>query len=157
MVRHRQVIIYQEPMTLHLIKLSVGPESLDDLMQWQTQRLAAQKKLKQPQELMHVTRHRPKRAEELLDGGSIYWVIKGWIVARQKLLDFREVEKDGVTHCGLIYAPEMINVRWTPRRPFQGWRYLDGKDAPPDREGGEGGEDEMPEHLRRELSALGLL
>lgn len=143
-------------MPLHLIKLSVGPDSIDDLVHWQQQRLKEMKKTKQPQELIHPTRMWPKRAEELLDGGSIYWVIKGMIVARQKLLGFREVTKNDLPHCGILHDPEMILVRPTPRKAFQGWRYLEGNDAPKDRPRGDD-IDEMPEEMRRELMELGLL
>ena len=143
-------------MTVHLIKLSVGPEKLSDLTDWQQQRLMELKRAGKKPELMHVTRHMPKRAAEVLDGGSIYWVIKGWLVARQKLIELRKVDRDGVPHCGLIYDPEMIRVAPRKHRPFQGWRYFDPKDAPRDVVKGTGEED-MPEELRRELSALGLL
>ncbi len=98
-------------MTIHLIKLSVGPESLSDLADWQKQRLKQMKAKKQKPELMHVTRSMPRRAEELLEGGSIYWVIKGWICARQKLLELRPVVRDGIPHCGIIYDKELVRVR----------------------------------------------
>lgn len=133
-------------MPLHLIKLSVGPESLADLTAWQKKRLNV------VPELIHVTRQTPKRAEELLDGGSIYWVIGGYVVARQKLLELRPMERDGIPHCGLVYDPQMITVEMRPKRPFQGWRYLDAKDAPPDI--GHGVHDDS---LQRELRALGLI
>lgn len=136
-------------MTIHLIKLSVGPESLADLERWQRDRL------KQGAELMHVTRHRPKRAEEVLDGGSIYWVIKGWLCARQRLLELRPLVRDGVPHCGLVYDKEMVRVLPRQHRPFQGWRYFDPKDAPRDLKKGEEGD--LPEEMYRELTALGLI
>lgn len=135
-------------MTMHLIKLSVGPESLADLLAWQKQRL------KQGGELMHITRNTPKRAEEVLGGGSIYWVIKGWLVARQKMIELRPLVRDGVPHCGLIYDAEMIRVVPRKHRPFQGWRYLDPNDAPRDLEKGE---EDLPDDMRRELATLGLL
>ena len=141
-------------MTVHLIKLSVGPESLNDLIGWQQQRLADQKRRKQPVELMHITRHMPKRADEVLDGGSIYWVIKSFIVARQKLLELRPITYNETPHCGLIYAPEMIRVVPRPHRPFQGWRYFDPKDAPRDLSRDEA---DIPDEMRKELGALGLL
>lgn len=143
-------------MTIHLIKLSVGPESLSDLADWQQRRLQELKRAKKTQELMHITRHMPKRAAEVLDGGSIYWVIKGWLVARQRMLELRAITYDGTPHCGLIYDPELIRVRPRKHRPFQGWRYFDPKDAPPDLIKSEVDE-AMPEALRRELAELGLL
>jgi hypothetical protein len=145
-------------MALHLIKLSVGSESLADLSAWQKERLREMKAKGKKPELVHITRQTPKRAEELLAGGSIYWVVKGWIVARQKLLELRPMTRGGVPHCGIVYEKKVVPVRYTPRRAFQGWRYLDGKDAPPDRKAGEDDDtDAMPEELRRELSELGLL
>jgi hypothetical protein len=98
----------------------------------------------------------PKRGDEVLDGGSLYWVIKGQIAARQRLLAFREVKKNGVPHCGLVYDKELIPVVARPRRAFQGWRYLEDKDAPPDLARTKGAKD-LPEKLQRELAALGLL
>jgi hypothetical protein len=141
---------------LHLIKLSVGPESLSELAAWQSQRLKDMKRKGQKPELMHITRHTPKRAEELLPGGSIYWVIKGWVCARQKLLELRPVLYNGTPHCGLVYDQELVRVRLLPKRPFQGWRYFDAKDAPPDIIKGKG-DDDMPDDMRRELTSLGLL
>ena len=143
-------------MTVHLIKLSVGPESLTQLAEWQQERLKEKKRAKQPQELIHITRHKPKRADEVLDGGSIYWVIKGWIVARQKLIELRPMERDGVMHCGLVYDPQMITVRARQRKAFQGWRYFDAKDVPADIGPWHGG-DNLPDTLQRELLELGLL
>ncbi len=144
-------------MTLHIIKLCVGAESIEDLAQWQAKRIKEQKKrgVKKPQ-LMHVTRMTPKRKDEVLDGGSLYWVIKGQIAVRQKLLDLKPTTKNGVPHCGLVYDPKLIPLRRRAHRAFQGWRYLDPKDAPPDAKGGKGGAD-LPEELQAELVSLGLL
>lgn len=143
-------------MTIHLIKLSVGPDSLADLTAWQKQRLKDLKAKGKKPELIHVTRQTPKRAEELLEGSSIYWVIKGWIVARQKLLELREMKVEGVPHCGLVLDKKMVTVQPRQRRAFQGWRYLEAKDAPPDSTGPADGDD-LPPALRQELAALGLL
>ena len=145
-------------MTVHLIKLSVGSESLADLKAWQKQRLSQLKERGLAPELIHVTRQTPKRAEDVLSGGSIYWVVKGGIVARQKLLELRPLKKDGVPHCGLVYDKKLVPVRWQPRRAFQGWRYLDPKDAPDDlRKGEADAMAELPADMRRELTELGLL
>jgi hypothetical protein len=143
-------------MPLHLIKLCVGCDSLAELASWQKKRLQEKRTKGQKPELVHVTRMTPKRAEEILDGGSLYWVIKGQIAARQKLLALREVKKNGVPHCGLVYEKKLIPVTPRPRRAFQGWRYLEAADAPPDL-ARKTGANNLPETLQRELAALGLL
>ncbi|MDE2012979.1 MAG: DUF1489 domain-containing protein [Alphaproteobacteria bacterium] len=119
-------------MTLHLIKLCVGAESVEDLANWQQKRLAPLKKKGKPLELQHVTRQMPKRRDELLDGGSLYWVIKGQLAVRQKLIDLRPVTREGVPHCAIVYDPELVLLLRRPHGPFQGWRYLQAKDTPPD-------------------------
>ena len=141
---------------LHLIKLCVGVESLKDLRDWQKRRLAEKKKKGQKPELVHITRQTPKRAQELLDGGSLYWVIKGQIAARQKLIALRPITRDGVPHCALVYDRKLVPVSRRVRSAFQGWRYLDPKDAPPDLTLNKSGK-ELPEALQQELAALGLL
>lgn len=102
---------------------------------------------------MHVTRHMPKRADEVLDGGSLYWVIHGQIAARQRILDLRTLTRDGVPHCGIIYDPQLIRVVPRPHRPFQGWRYFDPASAPKDMQKGQEGS----EAIQRELAEIGLL
>ena len=147
-------------MTLNLVKLGVGCESVDDLAQWQAERLKAMRQAgERKPRLFHRTFQVPKRREELLDGGSLYWVIKGMIQARQPLTGFGEGTKDDGSPCCLFYlANTLTPVRPTPRRPFQGWRYLDGTDAPPDLRGGRADQvAEMPPALRKELASLGLL
>lgn len=143
-------------MTLHLIKLCVGVDSLADLAGWQRGRLAELKKKKKPLELVHMTRQTPKRAEELLDGGSLYWVIKGQVAARQRLLALRPAVKNGVPHCAIVYEPKLVATARRFHRPFQGWRYLTEKDAPPDVREMKGGKG-LPEALKAELADLGLL
>jgi hypothetical protein len=142
--------------TLHLIKLSVGPESLADLARWQNARLKEKRKKREPLLLQHVTRMTPKRSDELLDGGSIYWVIRGQIVARQKLVALKPVKKNGKPHCALVYEPKLILVSRRRHRPFQGWRYLPLKDAPPDIADPKSARN-LPEALKSELAELGLL
>jgi hypothetical protein len=141
--------------TLHLIKLCVGVDSIEELATWQAGRLKELKKKKRPLVLMHVTRMTPKRADELLDGGSLYWVIKGHIAVRQKLLALKPVTKNGAPHCGLVYEPKLVRVLRRFHRPFQGWRYLDPKDAPADARDLKG--KNLPEALAIELAELGLL
>ena len=141
---------------LHLIKLCVGVENLEQLRDFQKGLLAEKKKRGQTPELVHLTRQTPKRAGELLDGGSLYWVIKGQIAGRQKLMALRPASKNGVPHCGLVLDKKLVPVLRRARSAFQGWRYLESKDAPPDvalNKAGQG----MPEALQQELAALGLL
>ena len=151
---------YGQGMTLHLIKLSVGTDSIEDLAGWHTERLAQMKAAgeKKPQ-LFHRTGQKPKRDADLLEAGSIYWVIKGMIQARQRLAGFGEgVRPDGRSCCLILLERELIPVRPTPRRAFQGWRYLDGDEAPPDLTGRNAGDIiGMPPLMRKELADLGLL
>ncbi len=147
-------------MTLHLVKLCVGADSIEDLARWQAGRLAASRSGSGPGRLVHTTFQAPKRHAELLDGGSIYWVIKRLIQVRQRLIGFDEGHKeDGKPCCLLVLDPELVPVRPKPRRPFQGWRYLDGSDAPEDLPGGAqaAGQGDMPAKMRRDLAELGLL
>jgi hypothetical protein len=145
-------------MPLHLVKLSVGTESVKDLEWWISKRLKEKKKRGQKAERFHTTRMVPKRVEELLDGGSIFWVIKGEILCREKILEIRPFrDKDGIGRCKLILDPKCVLVEPRPYRAFQGWRYLDAKDAPRDLARAAPGAAAMPEKLRRELSELGLL
>jgi len=141
--------------SLNLIKLCVGVDSVQELAAWQKGRLRELKKKKRLLVLMHVTRQTPKRAEELLDGGSLYWVVKGQIAVRQRLLALKPVVRQGVPCCGLVYDPELIATVRRHRDPFQGWRYLDPKDAPPDARDLKGLN--LPEALKIELAELGLL
>ncbi|MBI1204844.1 MAG: DUF1489 family protein [Rhodopseudomonas sp.] len=146
-------------MPLHLIKLSVGTETVADLEYWIDQKIKAQKKrgVKKP-ERVHTTRMVPKRAEELIDGGSIYWVIKGQIMCREKILAVTPfTDKDGIHRCKLALDPKCIPVWPRPRAAFQGWRYLEDKDAPRDLAKAAPGAANMPEEMRRELRELGLL
>ena len=144
-------------MTLHLIKLCVGADSIDDLAQWQARRLAELKKKGRPLELVHVTRQTPKRVEDLLDGGSLYWVIRGYVAVRQRLVAIRAARAtDGVSRCGLVYDPKLVPTMRRVHRPFQGWRYLKAQDAPPDARGHGGGKG-LPDDLRVELAELGIL
>lgn len=143
-------------MTLHLIKLCVGADSIGDLANWQAKRLAPLKKKHKPLQLQHVTRQMPKRRDELLDGGSLYWVIRGQIAVRQKLIDLKPVTRDGVPHCAIVYDPGLVPLLRRSRSPFQGWRYLQAKDAPPDARSFKGAKG-LPDDLKAELAELGLL
>jgi hypothetical protein len=145
-------------MALHLIKLCVGCDSIDDLREWITQRSLIEIAAGREPHSDHITRMVPKRVQELLDGGSLYWVIKGQLCARQPLLDIVEfTDVDGINRCRLVLGPEVIETMPNPRRPFQGWRYLDPQDAPRDLFESGQSEQDMPADLKRELAELGLL
>ena len=144
-------------MALHLLKLCVGAESIEDLASWIAERRAAASAAGRAYEQTHTTRMVPTRTAELLDGGALYWVIKGQVSARQALLDIRPfVDGDGIRRCHLVLDQEVVPVVPRPARAFQGWRYLAAKDAPADLRPGSAGAD-LPEALRRELRQLGLL
>lgn len=146
-------------MTVNIVKLCVGAESVEDLARWQQGRRDVMRRTTGRDEVFHTTRMVPKRQAELLDGGSIYWVIKGVIQVRQRIVDFRDgAKEDGTPCCLIILDPDLRHVRPTPRRAFQGWRYLDVDDAPADLPRGQGADlAEMPPKMRRELAELGLL
>ncbi|MFO7479143.1 MAG: DUF1489 domain-containing protein [Methyloceanibacter sp.] len=145
-------------MTLHLVKLCVGVDSVQDLAVWQAERLKRLRREKQTAELCHRTLQTPRRREGLLDGGSLYWVIKGFILVRQRVLDLRpDVKEDGTACCGIVLDAELVPTRAHPRRAFQGWRYLDPSDAPADAEGLLAATDDMPPGMREELRELRLI
>jgi hypothetical protein len=144
-------------MALNLIKLCVGAESVEDLEDWIALRLEEKRRANLAVEHFHTTRMVPKRVDELLDGGSLYWVIKGGVQCRQRLVDIRPfTDAEGIGRCHLVFDPVVVRTQWQPRRPFQGWRYLVPADTPADLGGADAGE-ELPLNLRRELSELGLL
>ncbi|SET91417.1 DUF1489 family protein [Paracoccus homiensis] len=137
--------------SLHLMKLCVGAEGPDDLARWQQQRYG-------DGPAMHVTRMWPKREDELLNGGSIFWVFKGVMLARQKLLRLEErFGDDGIRRCALILDRDLVRVAAIPRRPFQGWRYLDPKDAPDDLPENRAAEEALPAKVAAALSEMGLV
>lgn len=139
-------------MALHILKLCVGCESVEDLADWQRQR-AAELPGGQPR---HVTRMWPKRADEVLDGGSIYWIIKGNVLVRQRIIRLDAVEgADGINRCALVFDPELIRTEPAPRRPFQGWRYLKAEDAPRDLPPTRPGEETLPPELAEALAEFG--
>ena len=142
---------------INLVKLCVGISSIEEMQAWTDFRREESRKTGKLVEHIHTTRMMPKQAQELLDGGSLYWVIKGNIQIRQIITDIRErTDKEGIKRCDLVFEPRLIPTHWQPRRPFQGWRYLKGKDAPSDLDMREGSE-ALPPDLQLELSELGLL
>jgi hypothetical protein len=139
-------------MTVHLIKLCVGVDTVQELKIWQTER--ARKTL----ELCHRTMRAPRRRDEVLDGGSLYWVIKGIVLVRQRVLDLRpDVKDDGTACCGIVLDAELVATRAQARRAFQGWRYLPVTDAPSDLRVVEDDDGEMPYAMRADLRELRLI
>ena len=139
---------------LNIVKLSVGSENIAMLKEWQQAR-REQLKIKYS---LHITRMWPKREKELLDGGSIYWVIKGAIQLRQRLIGFDEIiGADGIRRCGFKLDPELIPTTKALRRPFQGWRYLKSEDSPSDLSTNREADDDLPEDMQQTLARLGVL
>ena len=138
--------------SLNLIKLCVGADSVEDLTEWQ-----ASQRAKGPDGLpRHVTRMWPKREAELLDGGSLYWVIKGVVQARQRIVRLDEADQgDGIKRCAIVLNPDVVRTEAAPKRPFQGWRYLDGNVAPRDLARGRANDD-LPPKLMAALAEIGV-
>jgi hypothetical protein len=138
---------------IHLLKLSVGSESVEDHENWQV----SQRPHWPPGQAIHVTRMWPKREADVLEGGSLYWVIKGLILCRQRIVDLKEVNLgDGIPRCALILDAPVIRTEPAPRRPFQGWRYLEPKDAPCDLPQARAKDDPLPPKLALALAEIGL-
>jgi hypothetical protein len=145
-------------MAVHLVKLCVGVESVQDLAAWQAERLRGLAASGKTPELSHRTRQMPRRRDEILDGGSLYWVVKGFVLVRQRILDLRaDTKDDGTACCGIVLDPELVGTRPHPRRAFQGWRYLEESDAPPDVSALESVHEDMPPGMREELRELRLI
>lgn len=138
---------------VHLLKLCVGADSIEDLTDWQhSQRHRWPKGC-----AVHVTRMWPKREAEVLNGGSLYWVIKGVILCRQRIVGLEQVVgEDGISRCAIVLDQEVIRTEAAPRRPFQGWRYLDTRDAPRDLPMGRAGEEALPPGLAEAMAVFGL-
>jgi len=139
--------------TINLVKLSVGTDDVAGLAAWQaTTRAQAKDGLPQ-----HVTRMWPKRSDEILNGGSIYWVIKGVILCRQQIVRLDEYHSaDGIRRCAIVSDPNLIRVEATPKRAFQGWRYMPVADAPTDLSDGAQQEEALPPELSKALAAIGV-
>lgn len=139
-------------MTVHLVKLCVGADDIGDLVSWQNHLQQTYGKV------FHTTRMVPKREADLLEGGSIYWVIKRQIRVRQRIIDIEPfTDGQGIRRCHLHLDPELVHTRLQARRPFQGWRYLPPEDAPVDAPTNIEMDEDMPEELKAELTELGLL
>ncbi|MEQ9042658.1 MAG: DUF1489 domain-containing protein [Alphaproteobacteria bacterium] len=140
-------------MPLHLVKMAVGVESVDHLAAIQKKRRKATK----AKYLRIRTRNMPRRVDELVDGGSMYWIIKGYVRARQRILAvIRKEEAEGRPYCEIRLDPELIKTQLYPRKPQQGWRYLEDGDAPADLTAA-GTDENLPPEMAAELRELGLL
>lgn len=145
-------------MTLNLVKLCVGVDTVESLQASIDFRLGEKRACGDEEIQFHTTRMVPKRTDELLDGGSLYWVIKGNIQVRQHIEEIRPfTDTSGISRCRIVMEPRLILTEWQPRRAFQGWRYLTVNDAPRDLTRGRAGVMSLPPDLRRELADLGLL
>lgn len=143
-------------MTVHLLKLCVGISEVAELEASVRRRTAEAEARGEVPRHRHITRQTPRRAAEILDGGSLYWVISGFIQVRQRILGLDDhASQDGILRCAIQLEPRLHATQPMPRRPFQGWRYLDPDDAPAD--AGSAQESDLPPELRRELAGLGLL
>ena len=139
--------------TINLVKLCVGADGVEDLVAWQAT-AAARGPDGRP---WHVTRMWPKREAELLAGGSLYWVFRGVILARQRIVGLERVAgRDGVQRCGIVLEPRLVRTEPAPRKPFQGWRYLPASDAPRDLDGARASEAALPPGLAMALADLGV-
>ena len=139
---------------VNLIKLCVGTSTVESLEEWQSKRINSGD-CERPE---HVTRMRPKRAEEILNGGSLYWVIRGHTLARQRIIDLeRRLGSDGIMRCAIIFDPEIVRTVSTPRRPFRGWRYLEADASPPDRARRDSGETDLPDDIAAIIAEFGVI
>ena len=139
---------------INLIKLCVGAESVEDLLNWQ----ASPRSWGPDGVPRHVTRMWPKRQDEILNGGSLYWVFKGLVLCRQPIVRLDEViGSDGIKRCGIVLGDDLVRTQPTPRRPFQGWRYLTQSDAPIDLPKEVGNDIPLPPQLAAALAEIGLL
>jgi len=142
---------------INLVKLCVGIDSLEHLRSYRADSRIAAHRRGIEDITTHVTRMWPKRAEEVLNGGSLYWVIKGVILARQQILRLEEtIGPDGIRRCAIVMSPEIIQTQAAPRRPFQGWRYLQQQDSPPDLAANRAKDDALPDAMNLALAEIGL-
>lgn len=140
-------------MPLHLVKMAVGIEDVDQLAVVQKKRMAS---ARAGRVCIH-TRNTPSRRDELLDGGSIYWIIKGYIRARQRLCGLdRKADEEGRRYCEIWLDSKLVRTQLYPRKPQQGWRYLEEGGTPADLDSG-GLDDSLPPEMAAELRGLGLL
>ncbi len=146
-------------MTVHILRRAFRIDTLDELKRAQKERMDAERAAGRPRRLYHRMRATPTRAEEILDGGSIYWVIKGYVRARQRILEIESrMDSEGRKRGFLRLDPKLVPTVLHPSKPRRGWRYMADGDAPPDRDGAaRPGGDELPSDMAAKLRELGLL
>lgn len=150
-------------MTVHLVKMAVRIESLDHLAEVQKQRRAKLKAERGKPILIHKTRNMPKREAEIVGSGgrgagSIYWIVKGFVRVRQRILGFEKcTDREGKPFCEIRLDPKLVRTVPLPHKPIQGWRYLEDADKPADLTGKAAQAEEMPPEMMMRLRELGLL
>lgn len=144
-------------MPLNMIKLAAGAESIESLSAWQEKVIAQRKAAGLSANPVHETRMMPKRGKEILDGGSMYWVIKHKICIRQRIIQIERIEIEGAPKfCLIHFDPQLVPVHIKRKRPFQGWRYLKSSDAPPDIDPSSPAPADTPIHLEIALKEAGV-
>ena len=143
---------------VNLVKLCVGITTINQLEQLQSMRRGEYVKAGRPPVNIHITRNKPKRSKEIINSGSLYWVIRRQIRVRQKIIRIDDIEDaEGRKKCCLVLDPDLIKTEHRAYRPFQGWRYLEQSDAPADLSNNQKAGSEMPSEMEKELRGLGLL
>lgn len=140
---------------IHMVKLCVGADSVEDLAVWQDHVMTERKRAGLSANPVHETRQTPKRGDELVDGGSMYWVIKGVILVRQAFTEVKTMDDHyGKTFCQLILDPRLVLTEPQGRKAFQGWRYFKPEDVPPDLKASYAAD--VPPELSRALREAGV-
>ena len=143
---------------VNLVKLCVGITTINQLEQLQSMRRGEYVKAGRPPVNIHITRNKPKRSNEIINSGSLYWVIRRQIRVRQKIIRIDDIEDaEGRKKCCLVLDSDLIKTEHRAYRPFQGWRYLELSDAPADLSNNQKAGSEMPSEMEEELRGLGLL
>lgn len=145
-------------MTVHLVKMAVGIESFDHLKSVQADRFRQAKQESGKGQLRHLTRNTPRRSDDVLDGGSMYWIIKGYIRARQRIIGFGEATgRNDRPRCAILLDPRLVRTELLPHKPMQGWRYMEPASMPEDLSSKAIEQTSLPDEMAAELRALGLL
>jgi hypothetical protein len=145
-------------MTVHLVKMAVGIDSLEHLAEVQKQRRARLTAERGKPMVIHKTRNMPKRDAEIVKAGSIYWIVKGFIRVRQRILGFEKcTDRNGKPFCEIRLEAKLVRTVPLAHKPIQGWRYMEAEAVPADLTGRAARADEMPPEMMMQLRELGLL